>query len=271
MLSENKNNLIIFDQFIVDENLPKYKKIKEFKDNSTNSFLMVSNDNLRSISKPIDNKISVFNKIIQFWIIRNILMFLYFMFCFDKIKLNKVKETFKLVKKSCEEIDANDNRLLGYRQAAIVAENSGQTALKESLNEKYNICYSELKLKDIGFNKYISEENIINFVKKCPKGLRLDYIKNFTRQIPESIIDKKNKCDNLFLFDNYVIMHYDPTSKSYKETQREIELKKDPILFGLIKGSRKLYFIDEWIDEICDLNLDQIAELIGKKSIENIK
>ena len=43
-----------------------------------------------------------------------------------------------------------------------------------------------------------------------------------------------------------------------------MDKKRDPILFGLIKGSRKLYYICDWIDEYCDLTLSQLIDKIGE-------
>lgn len=36
--------------------------------------------------------------------------------------------------------------------------------------------------------------------------------------------------------------------------------RKDPILFGVIAGSNKLYFIGDWIDEYCDLRFDDVVK-----------
>lgn len=39
-----------------------------------------------------------------------------------------------------------------------------------------------------------------------------------------------------------------------------MEKRKDPILFGVIAGSNKLYFIGDWIDEYCDLRFDDVVK-----------
>jgi hypothetical protein len=36
----------------------------------------------------------------------------------------------------------------------------------------------------------------------------------------------------------------------------------------LIKGSKKLYYICDWVDEYCDLTLDKVVEIVGKETIE---
>ena len=64
------------------------------------------------------------------------------------------------------------------------------------------------------------------------------------------------------IFDNYAILHYDPDLEAYSETIEETKKRRDPILFGLIKGSNKLYYITDWIDEFCDPTLDKFVETL---------
>jgi hypothetical protein len=71
-------------------------------------------------------------------------------------------------------------------------------------------------------------------------------------------------------------MHYDPNKKSYKQTKEEYEAQKaaeeakrrDPIMFGVLKDSRKLYYIGSWEDEYCDLTIDKFIEKFGEEAIE---
>lgn len=75
--------------------------------------------------------------------------------------------------------------------------------------------------------------------------------------------------DKLHVFDNYCILHYDPEKKSYQmtveERERERIKKNDPILFGILRGSRDLYYIADWIDETCDLTLDKFIKTLDEK------
>ena len=66
-------------------------------------------------------------------------------------------------------------------------------------------------------------------------------------------------------------VYYDPNKEAYQKTKQEIEDEKDPILFGLIRGSDKLYFIGEWIDDICDLTFDELIEVLGEDGIDETK
>ena len=91
--------------------------------------------------------------------------------------------------------------------------------------------------------------------------------------VPEDVVEKLVEANKLEVFDNYVIMHYDPKKKAVKPTEKEIAKetikKRDPILFGVISGSRKLYYIADWIDEYCDLTLEKFVETldIDKKDL----
>ena len=145
---------------------------------------------------------------------------------------------------------------------------SGQTSLKETLQEKLAAVKYENILYATGDVTTITEEQVVTFVKKSEKGIRLDWIKNFNRVIPSLIIDKKVEMDKLGVFDNYVIMHYDPNKKSYKETKEEFEKRKDPILFGVIKDVNKLYYVGDWEDEFCNLTLTDFIDEFGQDGID---
>ena len=149
-----------------------------------------------------------------------------------------------------------------------------QTAQEEKLIDKLIIHTYESILSISGFNKYVISEDLVNLQSKCDKELEIDYLKNFIRVVPDEVVEKKLKADSLMVFDNYCVIYYDPEGKSYQETNEEErkkidKIKKDPILFGLIYGSDKLYYIADWIDDLCDLTLDQVVEKIGEvKTLE---
>jgi hypothetical protein len=123
-----------------------------------------------------------------------------------------------------------------------------------------------------GVDVYLSEGSLVRFYKASKKGLRLDWVANFTRTIPPEVATKKVRADEVGAFDNYVVLHYDPAEKAFSETEWEqlARTSKDPILFGLMKGRRILYFVGDWIDEVCDLTLDQLADVIGKDAVKTI-
>ena len=159
------------------------------------------------------------------------------------------------------------SRIKPYIVALKQAHDMGQESLAQNLISAMFINKYESILYAGGIRHKVTEEQVVNFVKKAEKGVRLDYIKNFVRPLPESAVAAKKSADKLMVFDNYVILHFDPELKSFAETQAEQEKKRqkkaDPIMFGLISGSKNLYYITDWIDDYCDLTLDKFVEVAG--------
>jgi len=160
-------------------------------------------------------------------------------------------------------------RIEPYLKALKDAKDMGQTALVQRLLGRIILVKYESILKAYGFDKRISERQLVDFVKKTEKGVSLCYVSNFGRPIPNDVIEKKVLADKLHVFDNYCILHYDPEKKSYQmtveERERERIKKNDPILFGILRGSRDLYYIADWIDETCDLTLDKFIKTLDEK------
>lgn len=176
-----------------------------------------------------------------------------------------VLEFFEKVKlTTLENAGTYYNRIEPYLKALQNAKKMGQTALCEKLLAMVIINKLESILLSYGYGKKITEQQVVDFVKKTDKGVDLCYIKNFSRPIPGDVIEKKVDLDKLHIFDNYCILYYDPSGKSYKKTQEELEEEKrkksDPILFGMIRGSRNLYYVADWVDEYCDLTLEKFIK-----------
>lgn len=165
-------------------------------------------------------------------------------------------------------------RIEPYLIALEEAQQMGQTALVDKLTSEIFINKYESILYAANFYQKITEEQLVNFVKKSEKGIQLCYIKNFARPIPQSVINIKKRADELLVFDNYCVLYYDNKTKSYQKTKEELELerrkKSDPILFGMVHGSRNLYYVADWIDEYCDLTLEEFLKVSGidKKHIQ---
>lgn len=180
---------------------------------------------------------------------------------------------FNRVKLETEEsTQSYANRLKELVECIGYCDITGQVALKEQIFEQLTVNKYESVLWANGMYKAVSEEKIVEFTKGSDKGLSLDYMANFSRVIPSDVVKKKIEADKLGVFDNYVILHYDPEAKSYVQTEeekrKEIERRKDPILFGVIMGSDKLYYIGDWIDDYCDLTFEALTDKLGKDIIE---
>lgn len=171
---------------------------------------------------------------------------------------------FTLIKASSKESAAvYRDRVSKYLTALHNATNIGQTALQEELirglitNRYESVLYAE------GCYYAVTEDMVAKFASQCEKGLKLSYLKNFSRPIPQDVIDKVAKMNELEVFDNYVVLYYDPDGTVYKETAYEEAKRRDPIIFGVIAGSKKLYYVADWIDEYCDLTLDAFVDALG--------
>ena len=189
-----------------------------------------------------------------------------------KPELNVIQFFTAIKATTLESAEGYVNRVSKYLSAIHNAYSIGQTALVDKLAREMLANKYESFLAAEGYYYIVSEEQVVNFAKKSEKGVALDYIKNFVRPIPESIAEKIRKADELEIFDNYVIMHYDPQSRSYMETAKEeINKRRDPIVFGVIAGSTNLYYIADWVDDYCDLTLTKFVDTLGIKKEELIK
>lgn len=266
-----EGKLQIFESFVINTNLPKHKISTEgssgFKSarfsSSEEDFGIHIMDGTGFITQVDARRSGWFNHLL-------LLLNKWFRKPKEPKPSMTIKEFFYSVKNSSEELEAIIARASGYEAALNQAYLSHQQALFEKLSAGLQTVRVETQLIAKGLSKYVSEETLVGFVKKCPKGLRLDWIANFTRVIPSELVARMIALDELRLFDNYVVLHYDPLKKSWAETEKETAARKDPILFGVLKDSRKLYYIGDWVDEFCDLTLDQIAETMGNSAVESI-
>jgi hypothetical protein len=158
-----------------------------------------------------------------------------------------------------------------YKEALKQAHESGQKALVDRIQDMIDIFKFETLLFAMRLTKFVTEEQICDFyVKKAGgnKALQLTWIKNFVRIIPSDVLELKKKVDKQKIFDNYVILHYDKKGTGSEMTKKEKEIKKDPILFGVIIKSKKLYYIADWKDEVCDLTLDKMFSELGENVLK---
>lgn len=178
-----------------------------------------------------------------------------------------VEEFFKSVKNSAQELVLASDRFKNYQKSIEHLKRTGQVALLEHMESQLEIHRAETQCYAIGLRKVITEENLLSFATKSDRALKLDWVQNFTRSIPEKAVEVKMKADQNLIFDNYVVLHYDPDGNGSEKTEAEKIKEKDPILFGVIAGSTKLYYIACWVDEYCDLTFEKMVEVLGEKAV----
>lgn len=192
----------------------------------------------------------------------------------DVIKYKSVDSFFKDVHGAVKELGLDPKSVEFYTSAMQDAKDNGQQALLEILASRKDTLLRELKLlKDNKKIQYVDEKDVVNFFGKSNVGdkyLKLTWIKNYVRVIPTDVLEKKKKFDENESFDNYVILHFDKNNDSTEMTEKEKVKAKDPILFGLISGSRRLYFVGDWEDEYCDLTLDKFIKTLEQKKIKEL-
>jgi hypothetical protein len=283
----NKGKIDLLDSIIIDYNLPKHVKPKKVDngfsidgENSTwgsisgSSIVSSRTEVLDYLEYIIQNNPSWVNKF-RLWAYKKLILKVINPAYVDKkFTINDLQTFFDSLKGGLSELDAKgiSDVLESYNLLISSATDNNQIALKEKIVDYINVLKGEIILTTSKFNKFLTEENVVKFYNVASKhekyktNLKLTYIKNFVKVIPQEVCELKKQADELKVFDNYVVMHYDYDGKATEDTKAEKQKKKDPILFGLIQNSRKLYYIGDWIDDYCDLTLDVIIKKLGKKN-----
>lgn len=150
---------------------------------------------------------------------------------------------------------------------------SGQYELADRVHATKGVLEAEITLVNAGSLKYISEEQVVSLMLKSEKGIRLEYLRYYSNILPTDVAKKKILFDGLLVFDNYCVLYYDPGTAKFsivkeKEDDAARRARRDPILFGMIKGSRKLYYIADWVTADDDLTLDKLETIIGEKAFD---
>ena len=271
MLDVTGKRLELIENFRPDKALPKYVRIEEEKDRQS-KYKMGSSD-LISFETSGENPVVMRQVLLQRTLLGRLWLWIVSWFKETKVftKPMSIVEFFSSVKSSAQDISIVEARAEGYKRAIVKAKQSGQTALLEKLTDGLHAYKMETQMLSIGLDKFVSEATVVEFYKKSKKGLRLCYVKNFVRPVPDDVLKLKVQADELELFDNYAVLSYDPEAKSYEETKEQKAARKDPILFGILKGRTDLYVIGDWVDDMCDLTLDGMAEVLGREPAEELK
>lgn len=163
-------------------------------------------------------------------------------------------------------------RIAKLEKAINNAIENGQDFLAEKMMKEISREMRESIMYAKGIKYYVERDDLNKYKNRIKDGHISDtLLKNFTRVIPKDVLAKKKKVEDCF--DDYVIYHYyspeieNKLSKKQKMSAEEIAKMKDPILFGIIKETNRLYFIADWEDEYCDLTFDEIVDVIGENKL----
>lgn len=175
---------------------------------------------------------------------------------FDKVKSAKDEMTdAKLTKLA-------DNSLKMLRKFLIT--NQKEAARRVYVN--LQTFKKERELLKLGINKFIYKDYLDNYIEHvASRDVKVTHLENYTRLIPDEIIDVISKTKDLFT--DYFVVFTDYTGKEERKIET-VERNKDPILLGAfiekdkdhnIDFVERMYYLGDWEDEFCDLTLDKLV------------
>lgn len=184
---------------------------------------------------------------------------------FKKPKDGNTEIIFKATKKKMSMLQNYNyqKRIKQLEDMVAKADENGQIAFSESLFRRLLVLTREAELYALKYRLFVEHDMVQKFIEKSNNKIFLTPIMNFARPIPKYVLTKKKECDTHKLFDEYYVLHMDGKNVVQDTEKQKEARKKDPILFGVIEFSTKLYFVDEWEDELCDLTLDQLIDTMG--------
>lgn len=147
----------------------------------------------------------------------------------------------------------------------------GQVDQARDLAKTLDVVAAEITLIKHNYTKFVTQKEILDFMLKSEKGVMIDFIRSYKGIIPPRVYEVKKAADDMMVFDNYVVLYYDPSIAKFKfirEEARETEKRRDPILFGMIQGSDRLYYVTDWTTEEDDLTLDKLETTIGRRAAD---
>lgn len=139
---------------------------------------------------------------------------------------------------------------------------TGQIRSLQKLSFISETLCKEEKVISLGITTFVYREDIEEYIEKVANNVaKVIELKNYTREIPDELIETIKKTENIF--DEFYVVFTDYTGKEEQKIAKE-RREKDPILFGCFKKERiisdRFYFLGDWIDEYCDLTLDKLVE-----------
>ena len=294
--------LRVFEDFFIEEGLPKWRKIKVELDNedvakddskgtsdpswtwngngsitgrrSKRNLLGSAKSDRRSYVSRAADRLSMNQAVRQTEKKKS-----WFRRMFEKFvgseKGDPVEKVFGQVKTAM--LSPTNEELIKARKIVDTVEKnlraSGQYEIAERLDGNRSVLEAEVALVSAGSLKYISEEQIIQFMLKSERGVRMEFLRYYPNIMPQDVAKTKIVFDGLLVFDNYCVLYFDPGTEKFSLV-RELEddaaraKRRDPILFGMIHGSRKLYYVADWVTKDDDITLEKLETVLGEKAYD---
>lgn len=147
-----------------------------------------------------------------------------------------------------------------------------QTSMFEHLSQLLAIAVRESEMQSYfttGTVQWIHKSDVLKYQPKVSgKCVFFKKIQEFPRPIPNNVALRIKKLQEHKIFDDIWILYLDYTKEEIKSNEKKIK-EKDPIAFGSISYNPDiLYYIDDWVDERCDLTLDKVVESLREGNKE---
>ncbi len=145
---------------------------------------------------------------------------------------------------------------------------NGQIRLGKKFEAEWMARMREAEIHAVGFGRFVEADEVHARKHKIKGGHISDtLLADYTRVIPQKVIKKIEKAKRVF--DDFVIYHYwnEDATDVKKMDPIEKSRMKDPIVFGVIKETDRLYFVADWIDEHCDLTFDEMVTVVAEKVV----
>lgn len=162
---------------------------------------------------------------------------------------------------------------------------TGQKTLAENLMVKLELLLRERNAISHGYDTVINRVDLeawtLDIYEKAkkedkPNPIHIIELKNYSRTIPEDVIEKVGDARNYF--DMLYVAYTDYTGETVRKVEKE-KRDKDPIIFGafLVPSERgnkipseHLFYIADWVDDFCDLTMDQVIKTYKEATNKDI-
>ena len=156
---------------------------------------------------------------------------------------------------------------------------TGQTGMAKELAHQVELALRELNAAKDGFDIFIDRKDIERYIEKISaKCVKIIELEKYERDIPDTVVDKLSLAKKHF--DAIYVVFTDYTEKETKKVAKE-RRDKDPIMFGAfhdvddenhnnIYVEDRLFFIADWVEDKCDLTLEEMVREINYKDNKDI-
>jgi len=182
------------------------------------------------------------------------------------------KAIYEFVRSKLTTVQANEltERLFKLTTLVKTCDRLGQTAVYEDLALQLAAVMKEQAAAVAGYNIKIPVDTVKYFVDFVDeRTIKYTGLDKFPRVIPVQPAAKIQDAKNLGIFDTFHILFVDYTGQAEIKTNQQKIRERDPIVFGafdFLPGM--LFYITDWIDEYCDLTLEQMVNALKKDDPE---